>query len=888
MIPAVVRWAVWKVAQASRLCPSTVATGTVALLFVVTIFVTTATTLAAGFSGPTREFVENRCIDCHDADTKKGGLDLDVLLSAPLDEKTFAKWVRAHDLVRDGEMPPKKKPQPTETERAAFLAGVNETLVTDELARRAANGRATFRRLNRTEYENTLRDLFDLPGLAVRDLLPEDGRADGYDKVGGALDLSHVQMAKYLEAADKALNTAIATQPERPPLFKDRLYPGDQYQIKIVLLGGDAVCLKDLQYDPSVIPQPPSARLEKGLREFEQEKLFPYHGSIGIFRHDDDAFHADFARFAPIQPGMYRVRLSIWSFFWDKGQVLPSPRTEVASLNASDRGVLGYFDAPSLKPTEYEAVVWLNRGEDLVFNAASLVPRRVGEEKGRAAEATTPGIALDWLDVEGPLLDAWPTPAHRRVFGDLPLVQFDRKSDIKPPHRIPQGQRTPASWPNYKVDYPNQPIWTVASAAPEQDAEKLLRDFLPRAFRRPIVEEELARYVGLVRERLAAKVTFEEAMRAAYQAALCAPDFLFLREPRGALDDFALASRLSYFLWDTMPDAELTQLAAAGKLHDPATLHAQAERLLNDPKASRFIADFTDQWLDLRDLDLTSPDKKLYPEFHPILHDAMPAETRAFFCEMLEHDLPVRNVVRSDFAMLNQRLADLYGVEGVSGGAIRKVTLADGAKRGGLLTQAAVLKVTANGTTTSPVKRGAWVMRKILGQPPQPPPPAVPAVEPDISGVTTIRAQLEKHRADPTCAGCHAKIDPAGLALESYDVIGGWRDRYRSVEKGDKAEVPPGARNIGFKLGLAVDPSGQLADGRAFANLDDLERHLLANERQLARNFVGQLLTYGTGAAPTFADRAEIERILDATAQSSYGVRSIVHAIVQSSFFLNK
>jgi hypothetical protein len=859
-----------------------------ALAFGPTSVMCPGTTRADSITAPAREFVENRCIDCHDAETKKGELNLEALLSAPLDEKTFSKWVRVWDRVRDGEMPPKKKAQPTEEERAKFLAGLNTTLVGDELNRRAANGRSTFRRLNRTEYENTLRDLFELPGLAVRDLLPEDGRADGYDKVSAGLDLSHVQLSKYLEAAEKTLNTAIATQPERPPLFQQRLYPGDQYQIKIAITGGDAVCLKDFQYDPTVIPDPPATKLAKGLREFEQEKLFPYYGTVGFFRHDDDAFHADFARFAPIQSGMYRVRMSIWSFRWEKGQVRPSPRMEIASLNAKDRGVLGYFDAPSLKPTEYETVVWMNRGESLVFNAASLVPRRVGEEKGRAAEATTQAIALDWLDVEGPLLETWPTAAHRRLFGDLALGQFDKKSDLKVPPRIPQGQQPPASWPNYKLDYPNQPVWTVTSTDPEKDAEKLLGDFLPRAFRRPVAPEEVARYVGLVRERLAAKVTFEEAMRTAFEAALCSPDFLYLREPRGVLDDYALAARLSYFLWDSMPDADLWKKAAAGQLHKADTLRAETERLLNDPKAERFVADFTNQWLDLRDMDLTSPDKKLYPEFHPILHDAMPEETRAFFRQMLVDDLPVRTMVRSNFAMINQRLAELYGIDGVSGWKIRKVAVPDGSNRGGLLTQAAVLKVTANGTTTSPVKRGAWVMRKILGEPPQPPPPGVPAVEPDISGATTIRAQLEKHRSDPVCAACHAKIDPAGLALESYDVIGGHRDRYRSAEKGDNAPVPAGARNISFKLGLPVDPSGQLADGRSFANLDGLEQCLLDNERQLARNLASQLVTYATGAAPTFADRAEIERILDVTRKSSYGARSMVQAIVESSLFLKK
>jgi hypothetical protein len=474
------------------------------------------------------------------------------------------------------------------------------------------------------------------------------------------------------------------------------------------------------------------------------------------------------------------------------------------------------------------------------------------------------------------------------VLGDLPLAQFDKKSAMKPPPRIPQGQRPPSSWPNYKFDYPNQPLWTVATSTPEQDAEKLLRDFLPRAYRRPVNDEEVERHVAFVRQRLAAQITFEEAMRDVVKAALCSPDFLYLHERHGPLSDHAIASRLSYFLWSSMPDAELLRLADAGLLRDPATLRAQTERLFRDAKAARFIADFTDQWLDLRDIDLTSPDKKLYPEFREVLRDAMPAETRAFFRELVEQDLPVRNVVQSDFAMLNQRLAELYGIEGVNGAAVRRVPLAKDSHRGGFLTQAAVLKVTSNGTTTSPVRRGAWLLRKIVGQPPQPPPPNVPAVEPDITGATTIRAQLEQHRADASCASCHAKMDPPGLALENYDVIGGWRERYRAMEKGDKTEAPPGARFATFKLGLPVDGSGTLADGRSFTGFSDMQRHLLENEPQLARNVVSQLLTYATGAAPAFADRAEIERIIASTENSQHGLRSLIHAVVQSPLFLTK
>jgi hypothetical protein len=326
-------------------------------------------------------------------------------------------------------------------------------------------------------------------------------------------------------------------------------------------------------------------------------------------------------------------------------------------------------------------------------------------------------------------------------------------------------------------------------------------------------------------------------------------------------------------------------------LHAPDVLRAQTERLLSDAKSRRFVDAFLDYWLDLRRVNATSPDSTLYPDYYldDLLVESATAETQVFFTELLRGDLPARNIVASDFAMLNERLAAHYGLPPVEGAALRRVPLPPDSPRGGLLTQASVLKVTANGTTTSPVLRGVWVMERILGKPLPPPPAAVPAIEPDTRGATTIREQLDKHRTEAACAGCHAKIDPAGFALESFDVMGGFRQRYRALGDGEREKgFGKNGQPFAFHLAQAVDPSGQLPDGRKFRNIGELKALLLQDERQIARNFVQQLVVYATGAPVQFGDRPEIERILDNTRSCQYGVRSLIQEIIQSELFRKK
>ena len=841
---------------------------------------------------------EHRCLDCHDADSKKGNLDLTALKPDFANAETFARWLKVHDRIASGEMPPKKKARPEAGEVKAVTEWLAESLVKAERTRLDGESRTGVRRLTRAEYENTVRDLFDLPGLAVQNGLPADGSAHGFDKNSDALDISHVNMSKYLEAADKTLDLAIATRPSAPTQSVQRVSLAYNYEADVLLMRGDAVLLREGKLDPVFPPSGPGALQEHaGQGEHEMLGIFARMSSVGMF---SEARAPYYRSFTVLYPGRYRVRASFWSLQWDKGQILPSRGIEASRLNLvhlQERGLheghpselLGYFDAPSLKPEVHEMDVWLNFKDCFGFNPASLVPvdlYRDGTwgQKGGTMGYTGPCTVNDWLEVEGPLHDVWPPHGHRLLFGELPLTEFKsaEKKGVRPPVRTPLKQSIGRNKPD-----PEPGLWTVESKEPLGDADRLLANFLPRAFRRPVEEAVRKEYVAQVGERLRAGDPFETAMRWAYRAALCSPDFLYHIEPAGRLDDFALASRMSYFFWNSGPDETLTALAANGKLRDTNVLGGQVERLLKDAKSQRFIDDFLGQWLKLRSIAANDPDKKLYPEFNPYLQDSMVAETRAYFRELIEQNLSARHLVQSDFAMLNEKLAVHYGIPGVSGTKIRRVKLPDGCVRGGFLTQAAVLKVTANGTTTSPVVRGAYVMARLLGKPPEPPPPNIPAVEPDVQGSTTIRELLDKHRADASCASCHAKMDPPGFALESFDVIGGFRDRYRSIGEGDPA--PRGSIDprigISFKLGPKVDASGQLPDEQTFIGISDFKALIAADERALLHNLAKQFLIYATGRDVAFSDRAALAEIVARAEKQKGGIRTLLHQTVASPLF---
>jgi len=764
---------------------------------------------------------------------------------------------------------------------SALAGGAGRTLAAPPRGKSAAAvARAPVRRLSRVEHEHSLRDLLDLPGLEVRAMLPEDGRAHGIDEAAAALDVSHVHVAGWYAAAGKALAAASAPRPTPGKTFRETLLPGAQEFFKLALLEGDAVFLRDGRCDLEALP-PVREALPHKLLHYEQSGLFPYRHSVGVFRRQgvDDHFALFLTGFSPVRAGRYRLRMSVWAFQWERGRVLAGPGPGTVTLHADDR-LLGTFDAPPLAPEVHEIEAWLEPGERLLFTGASLPAARVYRMPGRAAEYVGPGIALDWLEVEGPLHDTWPPESHRRVFGDLPLAALPRGAAAPP--RVAAIQRHPGAVPrSEEAEAP----FAVVPTDPVADARRLLTTFLGRAYRRPATAAEIAVAMALVQRRHKEGAPFEEAVRTACSAALVSPGFVFLGGPPGRLDDWHLAARLSYFLWDSMPDDGLFTLAARRQLGRPETLRSEVERMLDDPRFGRFVEHFCDQWLGLCDLGATTPDATLYPDFDPLLLESMRAEARAFVAELVRRDEPVTALVRSDFAMLDRRLARHYFPPDAAGDAVvatgsrpERVALSPGSHRGGLLGLAAVHTLTANGTVTSPVKRGAWVLRTLLDEPPEPPPPGVPAVDPDVRGAVAIRDLLARHTADATCASCHASIDPPGFALEGFDAVGAWRDCY----------ALPGADGAGTGRGPPVDTSCTLPDGHRCDSFEAYRDALASDPRRLRRALARHLVLHATGVPVTAAEAPAIEEIVAAAEAGGGGVRALVHAVVASPLFLEQ
>ena len=899
-------------------------------------FLLLITSLLSAFSGlliaadaDLRGYLEAHCFDCHDSTTKKGGLDLEALPIHLDARERFDKWALVHDRIAAGEMPPKsRRERPSEKENVDTLKLLDDRLHDADAARIAKTGRSLYRRLSAQEYENALRDLLHLPGLRIKHLLPEDERRHGYDKIGQALDLSNVHLSQFMDAADIALTAAIATRSAPPPVLRKRYNGTSGSETWNWVARGDAVLLKEKQFDP-LLPLPaPDQDLwgAKGSADVKRRseslgtQLREYQGAIGYFTGPVERTFNLSLQFSPVYAGRYRIRTSAWGFWWDRGKIETPQRNESFMLSVwlpsdgprfvhSPSRRLGMFDVPSLESRVHEYTGWFDVNEELLFEMGT--PTGYEKNTGRWASQSTgscavysgPGIALDWFEVEGPIFEQWPPRSHTAIFGDLPIRALAKDGDVIAPKRelVRQRSRNGGTRPNnseLSKDEKEPALESVLSEHPQEDATRLLAQFLPRAFRRTVPADEVRGYVEIVTREMKGHASFEDAMKEACKAALCSPDFLFIgdtslaedKTPRTRLSDRALAERLALWFWNSVPDDELVALANDGRLHLPKNLKQQTDRLLNDPRSDRFIADFADQWLDLRKIDATQPDTRLYPEAREHLKHSMIAETRAYLRELITKDLSVAHLVKSNFAMLNQSLADHYGIAGVTGCDLRRVTLPQDSPRGAFLTQAAVLKVTANGTTTSPVTRGAWINERILGNVIPPPPAGVPALDPDTRGATTIREKLEKHRSDAACAGCHAKIDPPGFALESFDVIGGYRDRYRSLTTGDKQATFQFASGWDprVRLNQSVDPSGQLASGESFQNLVDFQSLVLKKPEALATNMISQLLMYATGSEPHYSDRREINHILFQTKESNYGIRSLIDAIVQSRLFLMK
>ena len=825
--------------------------------------------------------LEKHCVECHDAETKKGDFDLTALKPELTNPQVYAQWVKVYDQIASGEMPPAKKPRPETAATAGYLNELRLKLWVAEESRIQREGRTVKRRLNRFEYENTLRDLLRAPWLDVRESLPEDTEAHRFNKSGEALDVSHVQLARYISTADEALRQVLVASAEKLPVITKRYYARDQgsytgpMKFSVFNQAPERATFPTLGYEAQPEVRAGKAPTSFGKSDPAKREL----EGVGVVASAYEPIEPKFSAFKAPVSGRYKIKLcghSVWVgpgepkkwFIPNLDQVSKGRRPEPVTVYAlTPPRVMRRIANIDLNPdvTVANLDVQLMAGESIQVDAVRFFRSRPGASRWQnplAEKDGQPGLVMRWIEVEGPLVDSWPTASYLQLFDDLPA----QKSASSP----------------LKVEV------TPRDAA--KDAERLLRRFVQQAYRRPVSPQEEVRFLPLVQNALKTGSSFAEAMVTGYTAVLTSPSFLYLQDKPGRLDDYALAERLAYFLWNSPPDTELLALAKSGQLHEPTTLRQQTDRLLDDPRAQRFVAAFLDYWLELRKVGVTNPDENLYPDYYLDDHlvESAGDETRLFFTELLKRDLPARNVAASDFVFVNERLAKLYDLPPVIGAQFRKVTLPAGSVRGGLLTQASVLKVTANGTTTSPVVRGAWMMERILGRKPPKPPASVPAVEPDIRGATTIRQQLESHRKLESCSACHTKIDPPGFALESFDIVGGFRKSYRAID-GKEREIGFGknGQKFAFHYALPVESQGQLGK-RNFADIREFKALLVQDERQLARNLIGQLTVFATGAPVGFADRPKVEKLLDDAQSSTYGVRTLVRGLVTSDLFLNK
>lgn len=833
------------------------------------------------------EFLDLNCYECHNEVDKKGELDLESLLFDPSDHSNMNRWAFVHDRIMEEEMPPPKDSLVEPNERAEFLEKFEEILYEISEKKIAAEGRVKSRRLNRIEFENTIHELLGVD-IPLIEHLPEDVTTDGFSNIAESQQVSYHLLQKYLGVVDLMLDESFNRAVNSPPVATSPL-PKDMRLIEIDAFGTsklptiffyegyqtflasesktyryeggkfvDANSPLDLKgtiarnaevaealakgpykrvYDPN--------ELGVGAERIHNERQGIYHDGYVYSFPTTQGFHGRMAGTEVPETGWYRIKVRAKAHNPPEGRnVWGRVYTGILRAKAPATYWVGKFEATQ-EVQEFTYDAWIRKTHIIGIQPTDKTLEWISSKEiaDLSAIDTATGIAVESLEVERIYPGLETAELRQRLFGELEI----------------QGGE-------------------LVSEQPEADLKHLLGEFAHRAFRRPATAFDIQPYLEFAKAELDSTGSLLMAVKAGYRAILSSHRFLYFKEDSGRLDDYSIASRLSYFLWSSPPDEELFKQAEKGQLSRPEILRAQVERMLSDPKAKSFVKNFADSWLELRDITFTTPDGKLYPEYDNILLDSMLDETYSFLEHMIEGNLSVTNVIDSDFTVLNERIAKHYGLEfGIEPG-LREVKLDDSSPRGGIITQASVLKVTANGTTTSPIVRGVWLLERILGKHIPPPPDQVPAVEPDIRGAVSIRDQLDKHRNTESCMACHRMIDPPGFALENFDVIGGWRENYRAIDSDDK----------GWTDGPVVDASFTMTDGRPFQDIHGFKKLALSDVEQIARNLVNQVTTYATGAEVEFADRREIDQIVNLLSEDGYGFRSLIHAVTQSDIFLSK
>lgn len=813
-------------------------------------------------------YFQQYCYRCHGEATQKGDRRLDQFPSQiTVDSDAAALLEEALDALNRGDMPPQKQgvKQPPIRETREVIAHLTDHLA--QLARSDQSTTTVLRRLNRFEYTHTLRDLLGLHTEFFDPTadFPVDASEHGFDNIGETLTLSNHQLQRYVEVAEECIQRISYFDMQQPSAQTWRFTAKDfngvtSYERAPVtwrlIVNDDYLEIGHGQ---------PSERAPNYVKSFARKGGVPADGwySVSIRasaanRLDHGYDHREFEKYR-YQP----LKLALWI----------APNSQLLTKNAADRRQLvTVWDLPDDGPQTFTRRLWLEAG------AVPFVSWTNGvSSKGnirRVAEKYHPEV-----------IRATKTQLDAAQLGDTEaqalVAKLKQNENNKLLSEVYHGPRV-RIW-GLEIQGPNFPHWPPASHrlvfGSETDATKLDIDqtvlrFAERAFRQPLEVDDVRHYTHYIRTRLRRGDSAAKAVQLGLAAILTSPRFLYLDEGNDEqgerLEQFELASRLSYFLWSSMPDQELREAAQAGQLDNPAELAKQVDRLLRDPKAAAFVEHFTATWLRLNTLGSMPPDLKAFSTYYANRLETMfQQETRHFFADLLDRNASILNLLHSDYTFVNDVLANHYGIEGVFGESFRRVDLLPAHHRGGLLGQGSVLTLTANGIETSPVVRGIWVLENILGTPPPPPPPDVAALEPDTRGTTTIREQLDKHRNVAACADCHRKIDPAGFALEFYDPIGGYRTRYPTRQG----------------QGIRIDGSGQLTTGETFRDEQDFKQLLLARKQRFTESLTEKLLTYASGRAMTFRDQPEIKRIASTCASNGYGLRDLVVEVVTSDTF---
>ncbi len=827
--------------------------------------------------------LKRACVDCHGPDTQEGNIRIDTLDPNLLQGDDVNWWLEVMAVLGKGEMPPADAEPLPDDDRAQIVDWLAAEIQVASAVRRAAEGHSSFRRMTRYEYNYALQDLLGLPFNFAKDLPPDPVSEDGFENSSELLHMSATQFATYREAGRRALLRA-TVRGERPPARYWGASLAEAARGEWAKQESQLNALKKQhQDDPAELERAVAAQLAK----FQSRPRGTHYKNLTNGRSAKVSWNYRGAKMAwkpvsvrpqvpprsehiVILPPRQRLIVELGDQVPDRGTLrvrVRAARTSVdddrhpslqlefgwqasndsqATVRISDRDAV--VQAPPNGPQFYQWEVPLSEiyPRNSVRNISQMgdLPSPSEYIKLVNSSLSAGAVQIDYVEVTAPVYEQWPPASHRRVF----------------------GERSPAT-------------------DELGEARRVLADFMTRAWRRPATASEVDQKMALLANLQPACDDVEEAMVEVLATVLASPKFLYLtrsdaaaRHKVGAetagdderLKDFELATRLSMFLWCSIPDDELRTLAGAGRLGDPEILTGQVQRMLADPRSRRFSRHFVRGWLGMQLLDYLKVDRRRYPQFDPLLLEAMREEPVAFFDDILRRDQPVLDFLHADDALVNERLARHYNLPNVYGNHFRRVPLVPQDRRGGLLTQAGLLAMNSDGSDSHPLKRGIWMLERLLNDPPPPPPPAVPEIDladPEIARMT-LKERIADHRNQAACRSCHAKIDPWGIAFENYDAVGGWRT--------DVAGKP-------------VDASSRLYNGQTLAGMDGLKRFLLENRQdQFARALVHKLATYALGRPLTFADRSDIDQITAELRRRGDGLGTLVVLVATSDLFLSR